>query len=157
MWFHNIFYLWKKLIMFRTYRGHRILIKLLRFQEGWMANTFSHQILLKVLDMMLNAIQKYYMKKNPIFSQQRADIGQWLNLVWYLFLICIVVFNIYIWVNNSLLFLHGKKPFFYLYPTFFIILKTPLKINCGVIINKLFVSWRHSLNCRYTSTKRKIS
>lgn len=82
--------------MFRTYRGHRILIKLLRFQEGWMANTFSHQILLKVLDMMLNAIQKYYMKKNPIFSQQRADIGQWLNLVWYLFLICIVVFNIYI-------------------------------------------------------------
>lgn len=145
MWFHNIFYLWKKLIMFRTYRGHRILIKLLRFQEGWMANTFSHQILLKVLDMMLNAILKYYMKKKTIFSQQRADIGQWLNLVWYLFLICIVVFNIYIWVNNSLL------------PTFFIILKTPLKINCGVIINKLFVSWRHSLNCRYTSTKRKIS
>lgn len=82
--------------MLRTYRGHRILIKLLRFQEGWMANTFSHQILLKVLHMMLNAIQKYYMKKNPIFSQQRADIGQWLNLVWYLFLICIVVFNIYI-------------------------------------------------------------
>lgn len=82
--------------MFRTYRGHRILIKLLRFQEGWMANTFSHQILLKVLDMMLNAIQKYYMKKNPIFSQQRADIGQWLNLVWYLFLICFVAFNIYI-------------------------------------------------------------
>lgn len=122
-----------------------------------MTNTFSHQILLKVLDMMLNAIQKYYMKKNPIFSQQRADIGQWLNLVWYLFLICFVAFNIYIWVNNSLLFLHEKKPFFYLYPTFFIILKTPLKINCGVIINKLFVSWRHSLNCRYTSTKRKIS
>lgn len=82
--------------MLRTYRGHRILIKLLRFQEGWMANTFSHQILLKVLDMMLNAIQKYYMKKKTIFSQQRADIGQWLNLVWYLFLICIVVFNIYI-------------------------------------------------------------
>lgn len=53
--------------MLRTYRGHRILIKLLRFQEGWMANTFSHQILLKVLDMMLNAIQKYYMKKNPNF------------------------------------------------------------------------------------------
>lgn len=28
---------------------------------------------------------------------------------------------------------------------------------CDIIYNKLFMSWRHSWNCRYASIKRKIS
>lgn len=125
-----------------------------------MANTFSHQILLKVLD-MLNAIQKilHEKKKNNFITTHIAKHfnapgpktrGPILVNGWFWCGICfwyVLLFLIYIWANNSLFFLH-KNTFFYLYPTFFIILKTPLKINCGVIFNKLFVSWRHSLNCR---------